>query len=166
MIIAEVKPLPVSRKKEDQDLMYRKLELKMQQLGHLVSFREQLNWEHSLHAVEIEKEALQKLRKTAAKSDGVLLLYAKLLKGTVYQHIILHPNTEGFYLPFRFDSPFYIEVNRKKIWIGSSIRLQEELNWLKLTIQESQDEKAKAAWQTYQELCQQSIATCSPIVFA
>lgn len=68
MITAEVKPLPVSTKKEDQDLLYRELELQMQRLGHLVPFREELNWENEIGTVEIGSETIiTKLKKAAAK---------------------------------------------------------------------------------------------------
>ncbi|MDN4073288.1 hypothetical protein [Fictibacillus terranigra] len=165
MITAEVKPLPVSTKKEDQDVLYRELELQMQRLGHLVPFREELNWGKEIGTVEIGSDSIiNKLKKAAAKSDGVLLLYAKLTKGTVYQHIILHPNTEGFYLPFRFEEPFFITVKNKKIWIGSSVRLAEELNWLKITMQNYEDQEVVDCWSAFKELCELSIEHHSPVI--
>lgn len=165
LITAEVKPLPVSTNKEDQDLLYRKLELEMQRLGHLVPFREELNWGNDIGAVEIGTNTIiNKLKKAAAKSDGVLLLYAKLTKGTVYQHIIMHPNVEGFYLPFRFEAPFFITVKNKKIWIGSSIRLAEELNWLSITMQSLDDQEVVDCWNAFKELCELSINNHSPVI--
>ncbi|SDM67513.1 hypothetical protein SAMN04488137_1378 [Fictibacillus solisalsi] len=165
MITAEVKPLPVSTKKEDQDLLYRELELQMQRLGHLVPFREELNWGNEIGTVEIGSETIiTKLKKAAAKSDGVLLLYAKLTKGTVYQHIIMHPNVEGFYLPFRFEEPFFITVKNKKIWIGSSIRLAEELNWLEITMQNHDEQEVVECWRALKELCELSMEYNSPII--
>ncbi|MCQ6267173.1 hypothetical protein M1K46_16160 [Fictibacillus sp. WQ 8-8] len=165
MITAEVKPLPVSTKKEDQDVLYRELELQMQRLGHLVPFREELNWGNEIGSVEIGPDSIiNKLKKAAAKSDGVLLLYAKLTKGTVYQHIIMHPNVEGFYLPFRFEEPFFITVKNKKIWIGSSVRLAEELNWLGITMQNLEDKEVVDCWNAFKELCELSIEHHSPII--
>ncbi|KSU85228.1 hypothetical protein QUF84_13530 [Fictibacillus enclensis] len=165
MITAEVKPLPVSTKKEDQDLLYRELELQMQRLGHLVPFREELNWENEIGTVEIGSETIiTKLKKAAAKSDGVLLLYAKLTKGTVYQHIIMHPNVEGFYLPFRFEEPFFITVKNKKIWIGSSIRLAEELNWLEITMRNHDQQEVVECWSALKALCELSTEHNSPII--
>ncbi|MDN4523262.1 hypothetical protein [Fictibacillus fluitans] len=165
MITAEVKPLPVSTKKEDQDLLYRELELQMQRLGHLVPFREELNWENEIGTVEIGSETIiTRLKKAAAKSDGVLLLYAKLTKGTVYQHIIMHPNIEGFYLPFRFEEPFFITVKNKKIWIGSSVRLAEELNWLEITMLNHDQQEVVECWSALKQLCELSIEHHSPII--
>jgi hypothetical protein len=166
LITASVKPLPVSHNKEDQDHLYRQLEIEMQRLGHLVPFREDLNWNKEILTLDIgTEETLEKLKRAAAKNDGVFLFYAKLFKGTVYQHLILHPNTEGFYLPFRFEEPFQIKAKNKKYWIGSSIRLAEELSWLQLTMKECEDETVVAYWQYLSDLCQTSAKNMSPILF-
>ncbi|MFC7370724.1 hypothetical protein ACFQPF_03435 [Fictibacillus iocasae] len=165
MITAYVKPLPVSCKKEDEDYLYRELEIHMQRLGHLVPFREELNWHDEIQTVEIgTNETLNKLKKTAAKNDGVFLLYAKITKGTVYQHVIMHPNNEGFYLPFRFEEPFHITVKNKKYWIGSSIRLAEELSWLEITMKNTDDQDVVECWNSLKSMCEQSISTMSPIL--
>ncbi|MGC4378447.1 hypothetical protein WD019_16210 [Fictibacillus sp. Mic-4] len=165
MITAEIKPLPVSPRKEDKDHLYRELEIQMQRLGHLVPFREELNWENDITTIDIGKsETLNRLKKTAAKNDGVFLFYAKLFKGTVYQHIIMHPNDSGFYLPFRFEEPFFITVKNKKIWIGSSIRLQEELTWLEETMKNLEDDEVVDYWKTWRSLCEISIENMSPIL--
>ncbi|MCM3719591.1 hypothetical protein [Fictibacillus phosphorivorans] len=165
MITASVKPLPVSHNKDDQDYLYRQLEIEMQRLGHLVPFREELNWDKEIMTMELGNVAtLEKLKKAAAKNDGVFLFYAKLTKGTVYQHIILHPNTEGFYLPFRFEEPIQITVKNKKYWIGSSVRLAEELAWLEITMKNTEDEEVVAYWKYLTDLCRSSIENMSPIL--
>lgn len=165
LITASVKPLPVSHNKDDQDYLYRQLEIEMQRLGHLVPFREELNWDKEITTMELGNvETLEKLKKAAAKNDGVFLFYAKLTKGTVYQHIILHPNTEGFYLPFRFEEPFQITVKNKKYWIGSSIRLAEELAWLEITMKNLEDDSVVEYWKYLSELCQSSVQNMSPIL--
>ncbi|MFC7394936.1 hypothetical protein [Scopulibacillus cellulosilyticus] len=162
-ILAKLKPLPVEEISKD-DVLYRGLEIKMQQLGHLTPFRESLNWNEEIASYELgSHELIEKLKKTAAKNDGVPLFYAKLLKKTIYQNLILHPNNQGFYLPFRFEEPFTIEIKGKKIWIGSSIRLSEELAWLELTMKNENDNDLVEVWKTLQEICRESFEHMTPI---
>lgn len=161
-IMANVEQLPVSKDKED--VFFRELEISMQRMGHLTPFREKLNWSEKIDAFELGNDnELQGLKKAAAKNDGTFLLFAKLSKGTVFQHIILHPNNHGFYLPFRFDEPFYLTVKNKKIWFGSSIRLTEELNWLQMTMEKDQhDDGVVEFWRSFRELCRKSTEHFSP----
>lgn len=158
-ITANVQPLPVS----DEDPLYRKLEITMQQLGHLVGFRERLNWKENVASIELgDRQQLTQLKKVAAKNDGVLLFWAKWSKNTVYQHLILHPNDEGFYLPFRFAEPFFVEIKNKKIWFGSSVHLLEELTWLEMTMEQQDSPEVVEYWNIFRELCRQSEQHVSP----
>ncbi|WP_221564682.1 hypothetical protein [Alkalihalobacillus sp. TS-13] len=162
---AIIQPLDVSRNKEDKDPFYRKLEIHMQRLGHLIPFKEQLNWESPITTIDLgDMQTLQNFRKKTAKNDGVLLIYAKLTKGTIYQHIILHPNNTGIYLPFRFENPFYIPIGDKKIWIGSSVRLLEELGWLELSMMEETDESIVSYWNNLKDACELSVENTTPIM--
>ncbi len=162
---AMIQPLDVSRNKEDKDPFYRKLEIHMQRLGHLIPFKEQLNWDTPIKTIELgDMLTLQNFRKKTAKNDGVLLLYAKLTKGTIYQHIILHPNDTGIYLPFRFENPFHISIGNKKVWIGSSVRLSEELGWLELGMMEEEDESVVRYWNNLKEACELSVENITPIM--
>lgn len=163
-IIAEVKPLPVEAMSKD-DVLYRQLEIRMQRLGHLTAFRESLNWDRSIHTYDLgSTELMDQLKKTAAKNDGVPLFYAKLFKKTVYQHLILHPQNQGFYLPFRFETPFTIEIQGKKLWIGSSVRMAEELQWLELTMNNETSDNLIEVWKTLKEMCELSFREMSPIM--
>lgn len=152
-ITANVQQLPIS----EEDALYRELEITMQRLGHLVPFREKLNWEKHIHSIELgDGGQLQQLKKAAAKNDGVLLFWAKMSKNTVYRNLIFHPNDEGFYLPFRFHEPFCIEMKGKKIWFGSSIRLLEELGWLEIAMNASDSDEVVEFWKGFQKLCLES----------
>lgn len=164
-ILAEIKPLPVEDMSKD-DEFYRELEIKMQQLGHLTPFRESLNWKNDIASFEIGTEAvIEQLKKTAAKNDGVPLFYVKISKKTVYQNLIFHPHNQGFYLPFRFDKPFFLEIKGKKIWIGSSVRLAEELTWLELTMKNETAEDLIELWQMLRKICEESNEKVSPVAF-
>ncbi|HET7580482.1 MAG TPA: hypothetical protein VFK33_14470 [Bacillales bacterium] len=152
-ITANIEKLPVS----EEDPLYRELEITMQRLGHLVPFREHLNWDEHIDSVQLgDNDQLQQLKKTAAKNDGALLFWVKLSKNTVFRHLIFHPNNQGFYLPFRFAEPFTLEMKGKKIWFGSSIRLLEELGWLEMTMEQSEDNDVIEYWKTLRELCSTS----------
>jgi hypothetical protein len=158
-ITANVQPLPVS----EEDPLYRKLEITMQRLGHLVGFRERLNWKENVASIELgDNDQLTQLKKTAAKNDGMLLFWAKWSKNTVYQHLILHPNDEGFYFPFRFSEPFCIEMKNKKIWFGSSVHLLEELTWLEMAMEQQKAPEVVEYWNAFRELCRQSEEHVSP----
>ncbi|MBM7644642.1 hypothetical protein JOD45_000835 [Scopulibacillus daqui] len=162
-ILAKLKPLPVEEISKN-DALYRSLEIKMQQLGYLTPYRESLNWDKEIASYELgSRELIEKLKKTAAKNDGVPLFYAKLLKKTIYQNLILHPNNQGFYLPFRFEEPFTIDIQGEKIWIGSSIRLSEELQWLEITMNNENDEDLIEIWQTLREICSESSEHMTPV---
>ncbi|MGO4886836.1 hypothetical protein ACJ2A9_03680 [Anaerobacillus sp. MEB173] len=167
-IIANIEPLPFSKVSEDktQTTIYRQLELKMQQMGFLVKYREELNWTNKIESVALgDKETLLTLKKTAAKNDNVLLLYAKLLKKTVFQNLIIHENSEGYYLPFRFDEPFFVKINDKKVYFGSSVRLLDELTWLEQTmIASKHQEKLLSYYENLKAVCEKSIETNSPII--
>lgn len=162
-ITANVRHLPVPEDQSSEDPFYRKLEIRMQQLGHLTPFRETLNWDQNVSSYQLgDPQQLQQLKKTAASNDGVLLFYAKLSKNTVFQHLILHPNDEGFYLPFRFDTPFIIEIKNRKYWFGSSVRLLEELKWLEITMEQKGSTDTVEYWKTFRELCRSSLEHFSP----
>jgi hypothetical protein len=163
VVYAHMRPI-VDNVNKNESQLYRILEIHMQRLGHLIPYRENLNWDSDIFTMNLgNTETLQKLKKTAAKNDGVLLMYAKLTKGTVFQHLICHPNNEGIYLPFHFDEPFYIKNKNKKIWIGSASRLHEELNWLRMTM-ESTSSDVQSYWSNLLKLCKLSTEKCSPII--
>jgi hypothetical protein len=162
-ITAEIKPLPVEAMSKD-DVLFRELEIKMQRLGHLTPFRESLNWQRSIGTYEIGSEDLiNKLKKVAAKNDGVPLFYAKMFKKTVYQQLILHPQNQGFYLPFRFEEPFTIDIQGKRVWIGSTVRLAEELKWLEITMESEPSEELVELWKTLRDMCEQSLEEMSAV---
>ncbi|TLS37444.1 hypothetical protein [Pseudalkalibacillus caeni] len=166
-ITAKLEPLPYSDNLEDEEgQLYRNLEIKMQQMGYLVPYREELNWKENIQNIDLgDQHALLGLKKAAAKNDRVLLFYAKLLKGTVYQNIILHPNNEGIYLPFHFEKPFTLNIKGKKLWIGSSSRLSEELSWLKMSIeQENHSKEVISYWKNLRKAAEVSVENVSPIV--
>lgn len=161
MIIGDVTPLPIERTSEHP--MYKLLEIHMQRLGFLIPFREKINWDKPIERVELgEKETLSQLQKLAAKNDGVFLFMAKWFKKTVYHHLLLHPNTYGYYLPFRFDEPFIIEFKNEKYWFGSSIRLKEELGWLEMTMEKEKDQTVHDYWLQFKKLCDLSKETMTP----
>lgn len=158
-ITASVRNLPIS----EEDSLYRELEITMQRLGHLVAYREKLNWSEQYGELQLgERHQLQRLKKTAAKNEGIPLFWAKLSKNTLFQHLFIHPNTEGYYLPFRFSEPFVIERKGKKIWFGSSVRLLEELGWLEMELNQQGDEEISAIWKAYCDLCHESNERFSP----
>ncbi|WP_347550271.1 hypothetical protein ABFG93_01800 [Pseudalkalibacillus hwajinpoensis] len=150
-----------------KDRLIKQLDIKMQQMGYLVPYREELNWDKAIASLELgESQTLHQLKKAAAKNDRVLLVFAKWFKGTIFQHLILHPNHTGIYLPFRFDEPFTIEVEGHKIWIGSSVRLLEELSWLQISFdQGNHEEHVKEYWQNLKEITKKSVDYMSPIIF-
>ncbi len=161
---AMIQPLDVTNR-DKQDPFYRKLEIHMQRLGHLIPFKEQLNWDSPITTIDLgDLETLKNFRKKTAKNDGVLLLYAKLTKGTIYQHIILHPNNTGLYLPFRFEDPFYMSIGNKKVWIGSSVRLLEELGWLEMSMSEEEDKSIVSYWNNLKKACEASVEHTTPIM--
>ncbi|MCF6137247.1 hypothetical protein [Pseudalkalibacillus berkeleyi] len=161
---AMIQPLDVTNK-DKHDPFYRKLQIHMQRLGHLIPFQEQLNWESPITSIDLgDLETLKSFRKKTAKNDGVLLLYAKLTKGTIYQHIILHPNNTGIYLPFRFEDPFYMTIKNKKVWIGSSVRLLEELGWLEMAMAEEEDHTVVSYWENLKNACETSVEHTTPIM--
>lgn len=158
-ITANLQQLPVS----EEDVLYRELEIMMQRLGHLVGYREKMNWQNVINTIQLgDDEQLRQLKKTAAKNDGILLFWAKWTKNTVYRNLIFHPNDEGFYLPFRFDEPFILEIKGKKIWFGSSIRLLEELSWLEMTMEQLDSQEIVEYWENLRELCRSSQEHYSP----
>jgi hypothetical protein len=162
-IYANIRPILDDENRFDHPL-YRKLEIYMQRLGCLLAYREQLNWKEEIDSIELgDAVILKRLKKVAAKNDGVPLLYAVLTNGTVYQHLIGHPNSEGIYLPFDFSDPFYIKHNNNKLWVGSTLRLQEELNWLEMTM-ENQAEDICSYWSKLRTACQLSIEHTSPMI--
>ncbi|MFK3959181.1 hypothetical protein [Guptibacillus hwajinpoensis] len=168
-ITARIEPISVmgSDEEPNKELLVKELEIKMQQMGYLVPYREELNWNRTIASLELgEAQTLQKLKKAAAKNDRVLLIYARLFKGTIFQHLILHPNQSGIYLPFRFDEPFVIQIEGRKIWIGSSVRLLEELSWLQISFdQGDHQESVKEYWQNLIEISRKSVNYMSPIIF-
>ncbi|HEX7066118.1 MAG TPA: hypothetical protein VF199_13700 [Bacillales bacterium] len=158
-IAGNVQPLPVS----EGDTLYRELEIMMQRLGHLVGFREKLNWQNTIDSFQLgDNEQLRQLQKTAAKNDGLLLFWAKWTKNTVFRNLIFHPNDQGFYLPFRFDEPFALEMKGKKIWFGSSVRLLEELDWLEMTMEQLDSPEVVEFWRNFRELSRSSKEHYSP----
>lgn len=158
-ITASVRHLPIT----EEDGLYRELEITMQRLGHLVAFREKLNWSKHFGELQLgERDQLQRLKKTAAKNEGIPLFWARLSKNTLFQHLIFHPNTEGYYLPFRFSEPFVIEWKGKKIWFGSSVRLLEELGWLEMALNQQNDEKITSIWNAFKDSCIESNEQFSP----
>ncbi|HET7629177.1 MAG TPA: hypothetical protein VFK44_12465 [Bacillales bacterium] len=159
-IAATVQPLPFT----EDDPLYRDLEIMMQRLGHLVAFREKFQWEERVERFELgDENDLRKLKKCAAKNDGVPLFWARLTKNTVYRHLLFHPNNEGFYLPVRFDDPFTITAGGKNVWFGSSVRLGEELKWLEMSMNHNNDESLIECWRAFRELCQCSVERMCPI---
>ncbi|MBU8907451.1 hypothetical protein [Desertibacillus haloalkaliphilus] len=165
-IVAKVEALFPTLDRNQYKQLYRDLELKMQQMGHLVPYREQLNWTQVIEDRELgDQQTLQQLKTAAAKNDHVFLFYAKWFKKTVYQHLIIHPNEEGFYLPFRFDEPFYLHVHGRKLWVGSSVRLADELGWLELTMNDYEpNHPVKLYWQNFRDVCEKSITKNSPLL--
>ncbi|WP_377889132.1 hypothetical protein [Alkalihalobacillus sp. R86527] len=168
-ITARIEPISSLNTEEapETGLLIKELEIKMQQMGYLVPYREELNWEKAIASLELgESKTLHHLKKAAAKNDRVLLTYAKLFKGTIFQNLILHPNHEGIYLPFRFDEPFTLQIEGQKIWVGSSIRLLEELSWLQISFDQGKyDENVKEYWRNFIDITQKSIDFMSPIIF-
>ncbi|MFC4618828.1 hypothetical protein ACFO4N_08765 [Camelliibacillus cellulosilyticus] len=161
-IVGDIRPLPVSERNKN-DALYRELEIKMQQLGYLTPYRETLNWQHTIGAVECgEPAGLQLLKKRAAKNDGVPFFLAKHMKKTIFRQLILHPNDQGFYLPYRFEAPFELEIQGNKIWFGSIIQLAEELKWLEIAMNQEASEEVVAYWEKMRSLCQIALDAESP----
>lgn len=164
-IIAQLEPITKIYSINETEL-FNTLEVQMQAMGHLVAYREQLNWTNTIETIKLgEENALYSLKKQAAKNDGVMLFYAKWFKQTVYKHIILHPNNNGLYLPFPFDEPITIKINNQSLAIGSSQQLFKELTWLTMSMN-----KLKGAqdvvnyWNNYKYACTESIEHSTPII--
>ncbi|MGA9288798.1 MAG: hypothetical protein WBV93_10680 [Anaerobacillus sp.] len=168
-ITARIEPISTigSEDEHKEDALVKELEIKMQQMGYLVPYREEMNWDRTIASLELgESQTLHQLKKAAARNDRVLLIYARLFKGTIFQHLILHPNQSGIYLPFRFDEPFVIQVKGQKIWIGSSVRLLEELSWLQISFdQGNHQDNVKEFWQNLMEISRKSVDYMSPVIF-
>jgi hypothetical protein len=163
LIYANIRPI-LEDENYLEDPLYRKLEIHMQRVGCLLAYREELNWEKNIDSIELgDVETLKKFKKVAAKNDGMLLIYAMLTKGTVYEHLIGHPNSEGIYLPFDFNGPFYIKHNNKKLWLGSVPRLEEELKWLEMAM-ENQPDDITSYWNNLRSACRVSIENKSPMI--
>lgn len=162
-VLASLEPLPVEERSKE-DPFYRNMEITMQQLGHLTEYRESLNWDKQLDSVELgDDQELLNLKKAAAKNDGWPLMVARLIKKTVFLHVILHPNNKGFYLPFHFEEPFQVNVEGKKVWVGSAPRLAEELKWLEITIKNQSNKELEAFWQNFRDICEKSIKNMTPL---
>lgn len=154
MITASVQPI-CKRDLAETSPLYHELEIHMQRLGHLIPYREQLNWTSLIQSETLgDKEQLKGLQKLAAKNNGSFLFYLKWTKKTIYQHLLLHPNTQGLYLPFRFDDPFTVTTNHQKIWIGSIPRLRDELKWLELAINHSATDDVTHYWKRLVDICE------------
>lgn len=163
-IYAELCPLFKSDHRLE-DPLYKILEIHMQRVGCLLAYREELNWDQYIEMIELgDEETLKKLKKVAAKNDGVPLIYAQLTKNTVYEHLIVHPNNEGIYLPFDFNGPFPIKHENKKLWLGSAVRLKEELKWLEITMQHQPDD-ILSYWNKFRDTLNVAIEHKSPLIF-
>lgn len=162
-ILAHLEPLSTSP--EQNDLLYREFEIKMQGMGHLVDFREKINWTRHFDTIELGDEVtLKELKKAAAKNDGVFLFYAKFFKRTLFKHLILHPNNYGYYLPFYFDEPFTVNIKGTDVSVGSSSRLLDELNWMEIMISKKyKGTKLEDYWSSFRLVCQQSITHNTPM---
>ncbi|HSU79304.1 MAG TPA: hypothetical protein VLK78_02730 [Candidatus Angelobacter sp.] len=161
MITAYIQPI-IEKENIKEDPFYQTLEVNMQRLGFLVPFREQLNWTKRIEARPIGEESeLKALQKIAAKNEGSLPFWLKLTKKTIYEHLMLHSNKSGFYLPFRFEKPFTIEKRGEKIWIGSAPQLFEEMKWLEMSISASRSDEGKHYWTALRETCQLAMDTFS-----
>ncbi|RBW69790.1 hypothetical protein [Bacillus taeanensis] len=166
IISGHIEALPSHTESADTERLHHLLKIYMQRLGFLTSFRENLNHDKKIDDISLgDESALRRLKKAAARSDRVLLFYAKWTKATMFQHVICHPNDEGVYLPFPFDEPFYIELDNKKVWIGSSPRLLEELKWLQQTIENNQPSEVIEYWKNLRIVAEKSIHHTSPLLF-
>lgn len=153
---------PIIEQPDKDDVLYRTLEIQMQRLGHLVPYREQLNWStHYTDCLLGDHDALKKLQKMAAKNDRTWAFYAKWTGKTVYQHVLCHPNDRDLYLPFRFESPFCIIHDNRKMWVGSAPRLLEELKWLEISIKAAGTEDVRAFWEAFQNAARQAVQSVS-----
>ncbi|GGH84623.1 hypothetical protein JOD43_004063 [Pullulanibacillus pueri] len=162
-IQAHIKQLTEENKPDNP--LYRTLEIHMQRMGFLVPYREELNWTTEYETIELgEEQQLIELQKLAAKNDGGTLFFAKITKNTIYQQVICHPNKMGVYLPFHFETPFTVKVARQKYWVGSAPRLQNELKWLEIAMNNSGEEEVKAYWENLKTAVQTAIDRMSPIV--
>jgi hypothetical protein len=162
VITAHIQPI-IEKENIKEDPFYQTLEVNMQRLGFLVPFREQLNWTDKIESRPLGEESdLKALQKIAAKNEGSIPFLLKLRKKTIYEHLMLHSNISGFYLPFRFEKPFTVENRSQKIWIGSAPQLFEELKWLEMSINASRSEEGKDYWQALRETCQLAMDTFSP----
>ncbi|MGV3488902.1 MAG: hypothetical protein ACO1OC_09995 [Tuberibacillus sp.] len=157
--------MPLIEDNIHENPLYRTLEIYMQRLGYLVPFREQLNWTAKIDVVTLgEEHELNALKKMAAKNDRKLLFYAKLTRQTIYQHIVCHPNDSGVYLPFKFDSPFTVNDQNQKLWLGSAPRLLEELKWMEMSLKSSGNDDIIAYWEQFQSAAQKAIDSMSPFL--
>ncbi|WEG11812.1 hypothetical protein PU629_16940 [Pullulanibacillus sp. KACC 23026] len=165
MITAHIKPIIDEDLKENP--LFHTLEIHMQRLGFLVPFREQLNWTKPIDSIELgEEKDLKGLKKLAAKNDGSLPFILKFTKKTTFQQLILHPNINGLYLPFRFDEPFMIQANHQTLWIGSLIRLADELKWLEISINKDSSPEVKDYWLRFRETCEAAKEAFSPFILS
>ncbi len=159
---------PIMNEKTSDSPMYKALEIHMQRLGQLVPFREQLNWTSPIETVVPlgTSSSLKSLKKIAARNDGSLPVILKFTKKTIYQHLMLHPNDTGLYLPFRFDAPFVVKTKDRTLWVGSSAQLMDELTWLEMTIRKLHSKEITTYWTRLREACQTALDSTSPFLLS
>lgn len=161
MITAHIQPILDNQKNENP--LFQTLEIHMQRLGFLIPFREQLNWSSQIDTIPLgEEKALKSLKRFAARRDGSLPFILKLTKNTTFKQLMFHPNTTGVYLPFLFDEPFTIKTQNQTMWMGSSIRLAEELKWLELSMNKTGSEDMYEFWQQFRHACDTAKTAFSP----
>jgi hypothetical protein len=163
-ITAKLQPLNLNPSM--QDPFYEKIYSKMQMLGLLMPFKEQLNWDKHYELLTIGKHRdITSLKRLAARNDGLFLWYAKLQKNTVFQHLILHSLSSGYALPFTFEKPFTISSDGQSITFCSSKKLYDECSWLDMQFKKDHgnNQEVMKVWQNLKYICSESIKKSSPV---
>jgi hypothetical protein len=157
--------VPLAIEKNRKDPFYFEMYSTMQLYGLLMPFTEQMNWDNDHGNTLIgDHNQIKTLKKAAAKNDGVMLWYAKLMKDTIYRHLILHSLQDGYLLPLSFEKPFAITADGKTITFCSAKKLLDECKWLEIHMNKNYlNTDIYAFWKQLITVCQTSLTLNTPV---
>jgi hypothetical protein len=162
-IVATYEPINIQRSKNDP--FYIEMYSRMQLLGLLMPFTEQINWEQNHGSLIIgDKKDIKNFKKAAAKNDGLLLWYAQIKKNTIYRHLVHHTLTDGYILPLSFAEPFSITADGKTISFCSAKKLLDECTWLEIYLSNNyKNTEVYNVWEKIKALCHTSLTLNTPV---
>ncbi|OZM57445.1 hypothetical protein CIB95_08295 [Lottiidibacillus patelloidae] len=162
-IVASYEPLNINRTKTDP--FYCEMHSRMQLLGLLMPFTEQINWDKNHGNMILSgKKQIKNLKRAAAKNDGLFLWYAQIKKNTIYKQLIQHSLTDGYILPLSFAEPFSITADGKTLSFCSAKKLLDECTWLEIYLNTNyKNTEVYNVWEKLKTLCQTSLALNTPV---